>query len=156
MGAIIKSLCAMSLLCGAAVSLAPEGSAKRMMHLVCSVILIALLLSPLKDLDPAIYSRELARVREREAEFLESGAQAGERLQRSVIEEQCEAYIAEKAAALGMEDPGAAVTARWDTEGFWLPHEAVLSCSYEESLARYLEAELGIPEARQQWSGGNG
>jgi len=156
MEGIIKSLCSMSLLCGAAVSLAPEGSAKRVMQVVCSVILLTMMLRPLATVDPEDYSLELGRIREREAEFLESGAEAEKRMHRAVIEQQCETYIEDKAAALGLNGVEAAVTARWNTEGLWLPHSVRLSCPFDQTLSEYLAAEFGLPLERQNWSGSDG
>ena len=39
-------------------------------------------------------------------------------LERAVIESECEAYISDRADALGLADTGADVTARWSEEGF--------------------------------------
>ena len=59
----------------------------------------------------------------------------------------------DKAAALGLEVCEAAVTARWNDEGFWYPWECRLSTGEGDmsGLSRLIEAELGIPEARQRW-----
>ncbi len=153
---LIQQLCMLSLFCGTALVLAPEGSAKRMMQMVCSVLLLCRMLQPLGELDFESYRLELGHRREREALFLDQGQEAWERMQRSVIEQQCETYICDKAEALGVETGEVSVTARWSTEGFWLPYSAKLSCGYVKALSQYMEAELGIAEERQQWDGENG
>ena len=47
----IRQLCALSLLCGAALSILPEGGVKRVAEVVCTASLIVALVNPLKALD---------------------------------------------------------------------------------------------------------
>ena len=85
--------------------------------------------------------------------IVSTDTETADRLNRTIIEGECETYILDKAAALGLEVREAAVTARWSDEGFWYPWECRLSTGEGDmsGLSRLIEAELGIPEARQRW-----
>ena len=68
----------------------------------------------------------------------------------SIIAEQTEAYILDKAGELGLE-----VTVRVETRtegnGIPVPWSAELTGAQSEALASALETELGIPAERQVW-----
>ena len=80
---------------------------------------------------------------------------SSERLQRTVIESELRAYILDKAAQCGVSLADALVTLQWSTDGYWYPYAVrlVTSGAAENSrLAQTIEADLGIPRARQEWS----
>lgn len=153
----LRQLCGLSVLCGAAMSIAPEGSVKRMMAVVCSVALILAAAQPLAGLDLAAYALELAKVQDREEAFLAENSDINDRLNRLVIEERLEAYIEDKAVRAGLHVERLRLTVQWSTEGLWVPYALEIDCRGSESakgqLRGALEAELGIPAERQQWSG---
>ncbi len=152
MSALVKQICALSVLCGAGIMLAPEGSIKRLMNVLCSVVLMAALVFGIKDLDFEMYSMELAKYRQTESEFLENTEDSYNRLSRSVIEQQYAAYILDKAKSLNMGEARIKVSAQWSTEGLWIPYSFETNSEYCSELAEYIEAELGIPVQRQQWN----
>ena len=117
------------------------------------IVLLALI-SPLYSLDTGALARAMARSRETELALSQQAEQAAQRLSRSIIEEECAAYILDKAAETGITLDAASVTARWDEDGFWYPWEARLDGAdgSKKQLAPVIEAQLGIPEARQYWS----
>ncbi len=153
----IRALCAVSLLCGAALSILPEGGVKRVAEILCTASLILAVLSPLKELDMDSYALESARLHELESELARQGQEAGDRLNRLVIEQEYEAYIMDKAGELGIEDLAVDVEVQWSLEGFWMPWGAELNsgCDQEsrERLSRLLASDLGIPYERQRWNG---
>ena len=79
------------------------------------------------------------------------GAALGQELDRALIEQRMEAYILDKARTLGVPLAAARVHLRWSTQGVWLPESAELTGTYNEILARTLEAELGIARSAQTW-----
>ena len=154
---LIRRLCAMSILCGAAMSIAPEGTVKRMLAIVCSAALVSAAAEPLIGLDLSAYALELARYERRQEEFLDANAELNDQLNRLVIEERYEEYIKDKAGQHGWSPDRIKVTVQWSTEGLWVPYALEISGSGNESgrraLSGVIEAELGIPAERQQWSG---
>ena len=74
-------------------------------------------------------------------------------LDRTYIEERCQAYILSKAAQLGAPVTEARVTARWEEDDMvWYPWTVTLDCPRHAALAGLIEGELGIPAERQEWS----
>ena len=155
-GSAIRQLCLLSVLCGVAMSLAPEGAVKKVLTIACSAVLISAVIQPLAGLDFSAYALELAKNSERETAFLENNGDLNDRLNRLVIQEQCQAYILDKAEALGLRLDRVTVLAQWNSEGLWVPYSAELAGTDNEQerkkLGTAIEAELGIPEERQQWS----
>lgn len=153
---VLREICALSILCGVAVSITPEGGAKRVIGILSSAILIIAIITPLKDFDFENYALELARYREQEAELTAKGEEINERLNRLVIEQECQAYIMDKAIEIGFEVKEAKVTLQWSTEGVWVPFSAEISgeATPEERLrlGESIKAGLGIPPERVVWA----
>ena len=129
--------------------------AMRIMQLLCTAALTMAILSPIKEIDFDIYALETARLREAEAAINESAERIDDRLNRAVIEEQCEEYILDKAEELGANVSGVNVQAQWSLEGIWVPYSAEIDApdigSAKAALESVIENELGIPAERQMW-----
>lgn len=151
----IRQLCAVSIFCGAAINITPEGGVRRIMQLLCTAALTMAILSPIKEIDFDIYALETARLREAESAINESAERIDGRLNRAVIEEQCEEYILDKAEELGANVSGVNVQAQWSLEGIWVPYSAEINApdigSVKGALESVIENELGIPAERQMW-----
>ena len=113
------------------------------------------ILSPIKEIDFDIYALETARLREAESAINESAERIDGRLNRAVIEEQCEEYILDKAEELGANVSGVKVQAQWNLDGLWVPYSAEIDApdigSAKAALESVIENELGIPAERQMW-----
>lgn len=149
----IRALVGAAVFCALALALCPEGRVKRVLRFACGLVMAAALLSPVLSVDMESLPQALARYSEAAERCAGSAEETADRLNRTIIEGECETYILDKAAALGLEVCEAAVTARWNDEGFWYPWECRLSTGEGDmsGLSRLIEAELGIPEARQRW-----
>jgi len=154
-GDVIRQLCVLSVFCGAALCLAPEGGVKRIMGILCSVLTILTILKPVADFDYQSYAFELAKYRMYEDEFARLNQDSNERLNRLVIQSSCEAYILDKAAEQGLDPKSVNVEARWSMDGFWVPDSVSISCNCDgekmQLMQGIIEAELGIPAERQYW-----
>ena len=148
----ILSLTGAALVCAAALRLTPEGRVKGVLRTLCAVAMAAALLAPLLrgGMLPD-YALELARYRAAAEALAGEGRELGQELDRGIIEQRMEAYILDKAQALGAPLESARVALRWSTEGVWLPESAELTGAYSETLSRLLEAELGISRRAQTW-----
>ncbi len=144
-------------LVGAAASvITPEGRVKKVVTLVCGIVTILALISPLGDLDYPELSRSMARYRENARAQTASAGETGEMLARLIIEDECAAYILDKGAGIGIAPLELSVLAKWSTDGYWYPYGAEIrapgvSESARRELTRYIEAGLGIPEQMQNW-----
>ncbi len=152
----VRQLCALAVFGALALSLMPEGGVKRMAAIGCSLALVLSIAASVGRLDLSAYSLELSRIRDREEEIRQRSEEMRDRLDRRVMERECETYIRDKAEELGILGLDVQVTARWSIEGFWQPIGAVVRCSCDEGqrrrLSEWIEAELGIPCDEQEWS----
>ena len=151
----IRKLCVLSLFCGAALSVLPEGGVKRVAEVTCTASLILALVSPLKALDMQTYALESAKRHELETAMSNDAQAAQQRLNRLVIEQEYEAYIMDKAKELGLEGLAVDVEVQWSLDGLWMPYGATLrgvcSQTVKERLSALMAADLGIPYERQRW-----
>ena len=155
MQSLLRELCGLSILCGAALALTPEGKWKKAMGFVSSVVLMACVLNGIRGFDWRAYAAETALYREREQSFLRKSEETRDALDRRVIERECAAYIGDKAASLGYVLNGIELEMVWSVEGVWVPHAVSLTGSgaieARDRLSAILETELGIPPDRQEW-----
>lgn len=130
-------------------------SLRRITKLAGGIALTCLLFSPLVTFD---YDAYAAALQDYHVSVSTDGAvsDSSERLQRTVIESEMRTYILDKAVQCGAALDDAQVTLRWSTEGYWYPQSVRLITSgpaaENSRLAQIIEADLGIPRARQEWS----
>ena len=156
----IRQLCALSVFCGLALSLAPAGSVKKAAGVCCTVALLSCLIGCFQEFRTADYALEMARYRELGESLAANAQEEKERLDRLVIERECEEYILSRAEAEKLSLVKVKVRAMWSVEGFWVPRHAVLqgplSEAERERLGALIEAELGVEKAELEWLDGEG
>ena len=147
----VLGLAGTATVCAAATALTPNGRVKRVVELLCGVMMASALLLPLLRLELPDYALHLAQYRAAADSWAAGAEEISRNLDRSYIESQLEAYILDKALRCGASLDGARVELRWSTEGVWVPVSAELSGAYCDALAEALEAELGIARSAQTW-----
>ena len=147
----ILGLAGAAIFCALITEICPSGSTKKVLKLLCSVVMTIALLAPLMNADLPSYSMNMAKYRARGEEISSAGKASAENYSRSIIEEQCKAYILDKALALGVELKGLEIGLRWNEGGFWYPEKCVINAEYNSALAEYIECELGLSEESQKW-----
>ena len=156
MDGLVEKICMLSILCGLTMDMTPEGGVKRIMAVLCTLILALTVLTAVKDFDFDAYALELSRYQEQEQAFLQENRDMRQRLNRLVIEEEYTTYILDKARIVGMELEQADLEVRWSMDGFWVPYSVSVQYRGEERLRRIMEdlisGDLGIPTERQFWS----
>ena len=149
----IMGLCAASVITACAQSIVPGGAVKKVLRLICGIVLTMVLISPLTGPNQADYAFSLASYRDRVAALTEELSETEKRLDRMYIEERCAAYILDEAHALGLEGR-VEVSAKW-RDDCWVPWELWLSMTGPEEqrlrLTAQITAELGIAAERQHW-----
>lgn len=144
------------IVCSIALMLSPDGRVKNALKILCAVAMCAAIVSPLSELDFDAYSKAMARCRLDAEQYADQGEQYSKNLNRTIIEDECRAYILDKADETGTELAEVTVTAEWSTDGYWYPQSVRLVTSWPAAensrLAQIIEADLGIPRARQEWS----
>ena len=156
----VFALTAAALLSSICRSVTPSGSVKRVVTLVCGLVTVLALVSPVLELDYGGLAGDLYSLRQYAARSSQELEKTNDNLRRSIIEQECAAYILDKAKALGIENISASVKAKWSEDGYWYPVSAEIQADAPEQLRRRLgvsiEAELGIAEDDQIWSDDNG
>lgn len=152
----LTGITAAAILCALANSLMPEGSVRRVGRLACGLVMLAAVLRPLVEveaLSPGDLLEDYAAQTDVQAQTLEEERNA---LLKSIIEQECAAYIVDKAAQMGAACT-AQVTCQLGEDGIFLPQSAAVQGSLtprqQEDLARILEEELAIPRDRQSFPG---
>ncbi len=144
-----------ALICALAISLTPKGRVHSALKLLCGLVMIFAIISPLKVLDFSEYSENLARYGNEAAELTESAGDYEDKLNRTIIEDECAAYILDKAESYGVKLNSVNVTAEWSMDGYWYPSacDIIYSCSDElvGAISSSVEGELGITKERQTW-----
>lgn len=156
----ICALCALSVLCGMAQLLAPEGAAKRSLTFVSAVVLLAGGVRLLREPEWERYALEARQLQIREESYLQQNTEKLRSLDRRVIEAEYGAYILDMAAKQGLDVRQAEVKAAWSMDGLWLPYslwmEGDMTLEEQQRFSGRIEAELGIPLERQTWRQASG
>ena len=150
----VRELCVVSIFCGAVLSLCPEGGAKKILRILETAALLAVILNSVGKLDLETYSLQLARIHEMEEKLESDSIQLKSRLDRLVIEDEYVSYLEKRAEAAGINPIEIRILARWNKEGLWMPDSARIHLSSENGryeLAQILVGDLGIPAERQEW-----
>lgn len=147
----ILSVTAAAILCGAAVSLSPEGTARELIRFVAGALLTVCLLRPLVG---ARWELALPRLDTSAGEELAAqGENQAAQAVADIIKAQLQAYILDKAAALGAE---VEVELTLEEGVLPVPREATIrgtAAPYaRQQLEKILSSQLGIPKERQQWT----
>lgn len=135
-----------------AIAITPEGRVKKAVKLICGFAVILSIISGVTDFDFRFYSKSMADYRAEAEKLVADSQREQSALERKYIEDECEAYILDKAIELGLSCESASVTVKWSEEGYWYPVAVELNAEFEHRLASCIEAELGIPMDNQTWS----
>lgn len=145
----IISVVAAALLCSLVTGVMPGGRAKQIIKVVCGLFLAYTVLQGLTGMEWRMPSlTDIAADDARQAAAL--GESLGEDAMAQIIMEQTQAYILDKAAALGL-----ALEAEVTLDENLVPQAVTLmgqAAPYERrQLQSAIALELGIPKERQQW-----
>ena len=150
----ITGITASSLLAALALALTPPGRVRQVTRLACGLMCALAVAAPLTHLDVGALAPSLAAYEQRARQITGQAEEEAKMMDRTYIEERCEAYILAKAADADLAVDGVLVSARWDEDyHVWYPWTVTVYAPYSGALAASIEAELGIPAGRQNWSG---
>ena len=143
-----------ALIAALAERLTPPGPVRRVGRFTTGLVLLLAMLAPLPPLRGADLTRALAEYRlELEQYRLELEGETGEAM-KTIIEEQCAAYIQDKADGLGVSC-AAEVETELTEEGWPMPRRVTVSGPLTqgqlEELAALIEAELAVPAEEQTY-----
>lgn len=141
-----------AMLCAVLQVFLPKGGLEKAGRLAGGLVLLIVTVQPLVGLDYDSLARSLTEYRLIESGYSEDLTEMSGSLLKEIIEERTEAYILDKAEAIGFECE-ASVTYDWDGEGVPYPSAVRIVSSadaeQERRLAQVIEADLGVPADRQ-------
>ena len=130
-------------------ALLPKGAILTAAKCAGSLILILVMLRPLVTLRVEDLAVPYDVWEERTAEQTEQLTQDNLSSMEALIEEECSAYISEKAAQLGVTVKAEVLCEVRD--GVPFPAEVTLDIPYHKALSYIIAADLDIPYERQHW-----
>ena len=130
-------------------ALLPKGAILTAAKCAGSLILILVMLRPLVTLQVEDLEFSYDVWEEKTTEQTEQLAQDNLREMEALIEEECSAYISEKAAQLGLTVKAEVLCEVRD--GVPFPAEVTLDIPYNEMLSDTIAADLDIPYDKQHW-----
>lgn len=148
----ILGAAAASMICGGVLALVPDGVHRKLLRLLAGMVLTLCVLRPLTGLNlPA--QAAFGDIQQGQALAVRAKEEMEEALAQS-IKTRLEAYILDKAAALGAV---LEVTVTLEKGEVPVPQSVTLrgqvSPYTRGRLEAILSSDLGIPKERQQWSG---
>lgn len=154
MRAYLISLTAAAILAALVRKLAPKNTAGQAARLGAGLLVLTAMLTPLGKLDLYGAAEDLTGKAWRDPLSAEETDRAANQLLEELITSQAEAYILDKAQALGLE-----ITVEVDlrTEEYYSRPWSVRirgqgEADQKAALEQYISEQLGIPEERQEWS----
>ncbi len=147
----ILGLAGAAVICAVITELCPAGSTKKVLKLLCGLVMTMALISPLINGQLPDMSLNMAKYRTRANEISVSAKESADSYSREIIEEECRAYILDKAHSLGVDVKDASVILRWSNGGFWYPDKCTIEAEYNTALAESIECELGLGMESQKW-----
>lgn len=148
----IAGVAAASLLAAVAMALTPPGRVRQVTRLVCGLMCALAVASPVLTLDITRVAAGIAAYAQQAEEITAQAEEEAKMLDRTYIEERCAAYILGKAAEADIAVDGVTVSARWNEDDLlWYPWAAAVDAPFQGELSARIEADLGIPRARQSW-----
>ena len=148
----IESVTAASVLAAVAMALTPPGRVRQVTRLVCGLMCALAVAGPVVRLDYGSLAAAIAGYEQQAQRITNQAEEEAKLLDRTYIEDRCEAYILAKAAEAELAVDGVSLSARWDENDLvWYPWSVAMDAPYSGRLAGLIESELGIPAARQDW-----
>jgi len=138
--------------------LTPAGTVRKIGKLTGGLVLLLALLRPIMGLDMDRFSAILTSYQvDLETSTMDLGVENA-LLMKNIIEQETGAYILDKAQELGIQCEVEVHAQAGEAEGECpIPYSVTirgpLSPEQRSALTRYIEAQLAIPEQRQQYEG---
>ena len=142
------SVAAAAFLVSLSQSLIPEGTVRKIAGFAGGLILLLVMIKPFPGVDISGLSLGYEDYAEEISQRQEELKAQSDRTLGELIAEKTEAYILDKAAALGVDCTVRVLTEPGE-DGTPIPAGAELTGQKSDALRDYMERELGIPKERQ-------
>ncbi|MGM9660675.1 MAG: hypothetical protein ACI3WQ_08755 [Faecousia sp.] len=143
---------AAGLLCGVINRLTQISGCREVVQVLCGVFMTIVLLQPIYGLGDTSWEFLFSGFERQAEEVAADGVLAADSMKEEIIKQQTEAYILDKATAMGAE-VDVSVTVGEDCIPVSARISGTVSPLIRSRLTDILESELGIPGEHQQWTG---
>ena len=146
------SVVSVAILCSVLTRIAPQNSEKNLMRLISGLILTIVVIRPVSRIQlPSM--QEISIPKDAAANIaVEEGKELAEESMNDIIKRTCEAYILNKATALGA-DVHVSVSVNSQHIPFAARITGDVTSEIRKQLAQTLETDLGITKENQLWTG---
>lgn len=146
------SVVSVAILCSVLTRIAPQNSEKNLMRLISGLILTIVVIRPISRIQlPSM--QELSIPKDAAANIaVEEGKELAEESMNDIIKRTCEAYILNKATAIGA-DVHVSVSVNAQHIPFAARITGDVTPDIRKQLAQTLETDLGITKENQSWRG---
>ena len=148
----ILGLTAAAMLCGITLSFTEKGAVQQLLKLICGLILAFCLVNPVLSIAMGDWQSLGIDYSEEAREAAEEGKEHSEKAVRTLIKQESEAYILDKARQL---DLNIQVEIELSDQALPVPDFVTITGSvppYQKSrLSLILEREMGIQKEHQKW-----
>lgn len=128
----------------------PQGSLGRIVNFIGGLLLLLTILCPVMNLEDVTWNLELSAYQAEIATLEDSLSQSQQESWETGIQEATQAYILEKANALGVMC-NVEVEVETGADGVPYPVSVKLDVPYNQALGTYIAQTLGIGEEGQRW-----
>ena len=155
-GAGIRQICILSVICGAVLSVTPEGGVKRVTELVCTAMLVLSAAGAVGQVSIESALIDDGGLQSIESAFRSDVQNTEDKLNRMVIEERYESYIMDKAEELNIEISAVKIEMQRNSDGLFIPWETEITTACgdieKNRLGSIICEDFGIPFERQHWT----
>lgn len=146
------SVVSVAILCSILTRIASQNSEKNLMRLISGLILTIVVIRPVSQIElPSM--KEISIPKDAAAYVAaEEGKELAEESMNDIIKRTCEAYILNKATALGA-DVHVSVSVNAQHIPFAARITGDVTSEIRKQLAQTLETDLGITKENQSWTG---
>ena len=149
----LLSIACAAVITALAVALCPGGFPKKLTRGAGGLLLLLAVLNPVRRLESGEMADALTKYRFWSDDAVRAMAEDDQEMRKAIIARQTAAYISDKAAALGIQDPQVWVQCRLTGEGFPAPEFVKVRGSGPEeawrALQRAVTADFGLDESKQ-------
>ena len=152
----IMHLAAAAIISACAMAITPEGRTKTAVKVVCGVISMMALISPINKIELAAVSVIFEEYRVQAMAVSEDLSGVNEKISKDIIESETASYISEGGKNIGADIQSVSVSAMKKEDGYYYPHDVEIKGDISESdrdkLLQYINDELGISSENVIWS----
>ena len=151
----ILELSVIAVVCGAVMSVIPEGGTKKVSQILSTAILIMSILNLAGETNLEDYVSRASDLNELENAFSENFEESEQDLTCLVIKDRCIEYIMDKADEYDIKLSDVRIQMYQSQEKEYIPYSIDIIGQWENlsknDMAELIDLELGIPQERQYW-----